>query len=229
MNNETQKYVEARREWNERYGDYITQAANWRVTALACLGLLAGSLAGNVYQGLQTKTIPYVVAVDDLGRAVGGAYSIKQDANTAERMLRYTLSEYVKDIRGVVVDGALLKEQITRAFVKSSPNVQAYLRDIYGYNQQGLKEGEEPARSPFSIAKTESVTVSITSLLPLAENQWQVEWKETRRNLNMGTVTGEDRFKAILTATTSIPTNDNAARLNPLGIQVQRISIERLN
>ena len=41
-----------RREWNERYGDYIAQANNWRLIAIAALGVAAVAVAGNVWQSV---------------------------------------------------------------------------------------------------------------------------------------------------------------------------------
>ena len=36
-------YLNARREWNERYGDYIQQAKTWRIVGL--IGLLIGVIS----------------------------------------------------------------------------------------------------------------------------------------------------------------------------------------
>ena len=65
----TNPYVEARREWNERYGDYIYQAQHWRTMAIIS-GLIALiAVAGVAYIGAQSKVIPYVVEVDKHGAA----------------------------------------------------------------------------------------------------------------------------------------------------------------
>ena len=62
-------YTEARREWNERYGDYIQQARHWRMMAIIS-GLAAlVAVIGIAYIGAQGKIVPYVVQVDKLGEA----------------------------------------------------------------------------------------------------------------------------------------------------------------
>ena len=66
-------YVAARREWNERYGDYIAHANNWRLIAIAALGVAALAVAGNVWQSAQSRVQPFVVEVDRLGDALAVA------------------------------------------------------------------------------------------------------------------------------------------------------------
>ncbi len=51
----------------ERYGDYISRAAQWRFVAFLCLLIAAVSISGNVIQARQVKTVPYIIEVDKLG------------------------------------------------------------------------------------------------------------------------------------------------------------------
>src|ERR1700686_4522174 len=66
-------YLSARREWNERYGDYIARARNWRGAAFAALAISAVLAIGVVWQAAQNKIVPYVVEVDKLGDAIAVA------------------------------------------------------------------------------------------------------------------------------------------------------------
>src|SRR6516165_10060251 len=63
-------YLAARKEWDERYGSLIKRAQNWRLAAM--LALLVAIAEAVVILGVATrpKTVPYVVAVDSLGRVV---------------------------------------------------------------------------------------------------------------------------------------------------------------
>src|SRR5438046_10524942 len=63
-------YLAARREWDERYGDFITRARNWRAIGFLCLIAALVQSAGLIALSMRSKTIPYVVAVDSLGRQV---------------------------------------------------------------------------------------------------------------------------------------------------------------
>ena len=66
-------YLSARREWNERYGDYIARARNWRSAAFAALAISAVLALGVVWEAAQSKVVPYVVEVDKLGDAIAVA------------------------------------------------------------------------------------------------------------------------------------------------------------
>ena len=62
-------YLNGREEWLERYGSYISRAAQWRMAAFLCLLLTAISITGNVIQASQVKTVPYIIEVDKLGKS----------------------------------------------------------------------------------------------------------------------------------------------------------------
>ena len=61
-------YLNARVEWLERYGSYISRAAQWRSVAFITLIIAVMSLACNVIQANQVKTVPYIIEVDKLGK-----------------------------------------------------------------------------------------------------------------------------------------------------------------
>ena len=44
-------YLNARREWNERYGDHIAQARNWRMVAITAsiAAVIAAAVAGGIF------------------------------------------------------------------------------------------------------------------------------------------------------------------------------------
>ena len=62
-------YLNGREEWLERYGSYISRAAQWRMVAFFCLILTGISITGNVMQANQVKTVPYIIEVDKLGKS----------------------------------------------------------------------------------------------------------------------------------------------------------------
>ena len=63
-------YIAARREWNERYGDYIAQARNWRTVALAAIGGMCVSVAAIAWMGVHSRVEPFIVEVNKLGDAL---------------------------------------------------------------------------------------------------------------------------------------------------------------
>src|SRR5215468_11111872 len=63
-------YLAARREWDERYGDFLTRARNWRTVAVICALVSLVTSGGMVWLSTKSRVIPFVVAIDNLGRPV---------------------------------------------------------------------------------------------------------------------------------------------------------------
>jgi len=66
-------YLNAREIWNDRLAAVISSRQMWQVIAVLSFLVSIGSLAGILQIARQSKFIPYVVAVDQLGRAVSVA------------------------------------------------------------------------------------------------------------------------------------------------------------
>ena len=90
----TPDYLAARQEWLERYGSYIKQARNWRITALSAIGIAALFGAGIVYEADRVHVVPYVVQVDKLGQSVELAQAVKAGA-FAQPVVTHLLSRFV--------------------------------------------------------------------------------------------------------------------------------------
>ena len=74
---ETSPYLAARREWDERYGNFITRAKNWRKAAFLALLIATLETGGLIALSLKAKTVPYVVAVDSLGRVLAAGPAVQ--------------------------------------------------------------------------------------------------------------------------------------------------------
>src|SRR5437879_12309110 len=61
-------YLAARKEWDERYGDLISRARNWRAAFFVAAVIALLAVGGMIVIARQARVIPYVVAVDSLGR-----------------------------------------------------------------------------------------------------------------------------------------------------------------
>src|SRR6516225_10521815 len=99
-------YIEARREWDERYADLVLGRRNWQIAAG---GLLFATLilsAGIVWLSTQSRYIPYVVEVDKLGYAltVPQPLTPASAADAAPRMERYEVAAFIRDARSVTSD-----------------------------------------------------------------------------------------------------------------------------
>jgi type IV secretion system protein VirB5 len=203
-------YMAARREWNERYGDYISQAHTWRLIAIAALGVAAIAVAGNVWQSSQSRVQPFVVEVDKLGDALA-----VQRADIASPVpvgvIRAQLARYIQDVRSVSIDVQAERAFINEAFAMVDKNGSAFtfLNNYF------------TANDPFKRAATETVFAHVESVLPLpGSNTWRVEWSED-------TVARDGRpeftkhLEATITVSINPPTTDAAILVNPTGLFVE--------
>src|SRR5262245_7896135 len=97
-------YLAARKEWDERYGDLISRARNWRAAAFLFGVIALASVAGIVAIAKQARVVPYVVAVDSLGRVA--SVGMAETASIADdRLKRAAIYQWVSDWRIVTIDG----------------------------------------------------------------------------------------------------------------------------
>ena len=201
-------YVEARREWNERYGDYIQQARHWRTMAIIS-GLAALlSVIGIAYIGAQGKIVPYVVQVDKLGEAAAVSRADRA-ANVDSRVIKAYLARFVADWRTVTVDRQAEKSAIGRVYAML-PGGSIALDKLNDHFK---------AHNPFLLADKESVAVAVTNLLPLSDKTWQLEWLETTRD-QRGAIESTVRMKASIIVGIRPPTEENLIVINPLGVYI---------
>ena len=95
-------YVAARREWDERYGEIITRAKNWRFIAILSAMATLVAVAGIVALSARSKLVPFVVAIDSLGRTVSaGPAEVTTTAD--EKLKKAVLFTWVEEDRKSVV------------------------------------------------------------------------------------------------------------------------------
>ena len=205
-------YLAARKEWDERYGGLIKRAQNWRFAAM--LALLVAFAEAVVILGVATrpKTVPYVVAVDSLGRVVASG-AVERSSPVDQRMKETALSRWMQDLRGVTSDGLAQRRAIDRVYgmIGSGTVAQTLVTEFYRANQ------------PFDRANKETVQVDVNMILPTTEQTYEIDWTETARDPSGGVVS-VGRWKAILTIAVNSPTDENVLQLNPFGIYVMNVS-----
>lgn len=211
---ELNPYLAARLEWNERYGSFISSKQTAWSFAGVCLLVAVIAVLGVVYIGSQSKAIPYVVAVDEIGRptAVGRA---DMASKADPRVIKAELGSFFADTFTVMADGAAQKQAIARVYAHIS-NASPAFKNMNEYYQ-------DQKNNPFQRAATETVSIAIRSIIQTTEKTWQVEWSEKIRNRS-GEPMGERRMKGAVTLSVVPPTNELTIMKNPLGIYVQNIS-----
>jgi type IV secretion system protein TrbF len=201
-------YLSARREWNERYGDYIARARSWRWAAFAALAVSLVLAIGVVRQGAQSKVVPYVVEVDKLGDALAVARADRA-APADVRVIKAQLAAWIVDVRSVSSDPLAQKAALSRSYTMTAATATLFLNDYYRQH------------SPFSQNRT--VAVGVDAVLPISKQTYQIQWSEDGRDLQ-GRNLATTHWLASVTIAFDPPTDERAVLSNPLGLYVTGIS-----
>lgn len=209
-------YLNARREWNERYGDFVKAAATWRLVALISAGVSFLAVAGAVYIGSKSKLVPYVIETDSLGRIA--SVGVPEQRGVDERVVRSTLSDWIGWHRSVVTDGAVQR---------------LYIEKTYAYLLQGSPAKETLDRwyidghDPFVRMQSSTITVQVQSVLLLSGKTYQIEWSETEANKNGEAKELPTRYRGLLTIETR-EVDSLTVLKNPLGLFITTIAIQQI-
>ena len=210
-------YLAARKEWDERYGDLISRARNWRAAFFVAAAVAFLAVGGMIVIAKQARIVPYVVAVDSLGRTVASGPA-EQATLADDRLKRAALNSWIADWRLVSMDGITQRKSIDRTYsmIASGTPAQVAVSEYYR---------KDP---PNERAAKQTVDVEVKAIFPSSEKTYEVEWVETTRSL-AGTVVGDpQRWKGSFTLVVNPPNDEALARVNPLGIYITSASWSRV-
>lgn len=209
-------YLAARREWNERYGEYVMAAHLWKLIAFGSLAIAFLALGGAIYMGTQSKLVPYVVATNAEGRIISAGLADKMAPG--ENTLRSVLSDWVGFHRSVVTD-----ERVQRSYIEKT----------YAYILQGSSAKEtldlwySDGHDPFTRMTKETVSVEVESVLLLSPKSYQLEWKERTFDLSGKPIAAPAFYRALMTIEER-EVDSASLQKNPLGIFFKSISIQKI-
>ena len=201
-------YQRAAQVWDERIGSARVQARNWRLMALGGLALSAGLSGGLLWQSMQSRIIPYVVAVDRLGEAEAVAPA-DRDYQPTDPQIAWFLGRFISNVRSISLDPVLMRENWLAAYDFATQRGARFLNDY------------ARAADPFGDLGTRTVSVQVTSIVRASDRSFQVKWTETE--YDRGSLAGTSHWTAILTVETRPPASAEALRKNPLGLYVDAI------
>ena len=212
-------FQEAKLEWNRMYANLIMGKRNWQIVAFLELVVVVILSSGMVYCAQKSKVVPYVVEVDQLGRAAyaGEAQEYKV---TDERIIQAFLYRYIDHARSVVTDTEAMKKKYNEVYEATIRDVQTnFLNEYYRDHD------------PYEVAKEHSIQVEPASFLKQGENSYLIEWKEIYRDLENKRVKLE-RWQGLVSIVQldqdQIKTVQNHV-MNPFGIYVTGLSWSRIN
>ena len=198
--------------WDERIGSARIQARNWRLIAFGCLTLAGGLSGALVWQSLQSRIVPYVVAVDRLGeaRAVSEA---EARYKPTDPQIAWALWKFIANVRGASPDPVLMRRGWLEAYDFATRRGSQFLGDHARSSGALTRIGER------------TVSVQVTSVVRASDKSFQVKWFETV--FERGSQAGSSRWTAILTLVEKPPRDAETRRKNPLGIYVDAIDWSR--
>lgn len=203
-------YLTARREWLERYGDYIAQAKNWRMMAFGAMGIAALFGAGMVYEADRVHVVPYVVEVNKLGQSVHLAEAV--NAGTYQTpIVRYVLADWIEKVRERLPAVAAEKEVYRSTYNFLAGNESQKLTSYY------------QRHNPYNnyVKNLGGRTVTINSILPVSTitakgGTMQAQWTETQYGEN-GSIQYRKTYEGTVTYIVRHTTNLTA---DPFGIYI---------
>jgi type IV secretion system protein VirB5 len=209
-------YLAARRMWDERYGDLISRAKNWRAIAFLAMGIMIVAVFGLIALSLRSKVVPYIVAIDTTGRVVSQG-TATEAAVPDERVIHAALFDWVGQFRMVSSDAVVERAAIDKVYAMIGANSPAAIK----------VGGMFRSASPLDRATKEVVSVDIHSIYATSPQTYVVEWTEKTMDLQ-GNQTGTQNYKAALTVSVHPPQDESLARINPLGVYVMDIDVSKI-
>lgn len=208
------EYLNARSEWNERYGSYIAAARRWRAVAWMALALAFVTTGGVVVLATQSRVVPYVVEVDGRQRPVAIFKAEEMRAGTP-RFIRAELARFVQDFRGVSYDAAVQREAVERVYAHLAAGSPATSAVSSWYR----------ANDPFDRASRETTVVEVSQVLNVSGDVWRMEWTERPRSR-----AGTQGEPVSWTGTAKVERGDIREELlilNPIGLFVSEFDWSR--
>jgi type IV secretion system protein TrbF len=202
-------YLAARAEWNERYGSFVRSAQAWRIVGVVGLTMATIGFGYGLFEANQVKLVPYLVEVDRLGMAVSAGFP-QQIEYADQRVVRASLGSFIANFRSVTPDTIVQKQYVERtyALVRTGDPATEKINSWYRSN------------SPFDRARTITVAVEVTNIVPLSNQSYQADWTEYERD-RKGKELAVRRFRGIASVTLTPPQDEGLIRLNPIGLYLK--------
>lgn len=221
-------YTAGRREWNERFGSYITQRNIGVSFGAASLLVAAIAVGGVVYIGSQSKFIPIYVLVEKLGEAVTVGRGDFAKASP-EQVVKAQLASWLTDVRSVTADKVIKLSAVRRAYSMVQDGDPAKEKIDRWFGGQGAAKSNvtESKADPFARAATETVELQLKGApLPTSPDSWQADWTEIVRD-RKGKELKRLQMRIVWTVKQLPPADESQLLANPTGTFITDFSWSR--
>ncbi|GLU28239.1 VirB8/TrbF family protein [Brucella sp. NBRC 12950] len=209
---ELNPYLNARNEWNERYGSYVKHAHNWRVVALLSLCTALLSAGGFFYLSSQQKVVPYIIETNSFGEVVRTVQA-EQPRAPNEKEMKAALRTWIIGARTIYVDSNAQEAIMNTTYAMTLADSPAF-HQISAYHRDD---------DPYRRAAYETVEVKVNAVVPVTDTAWRVEWTEINKQRS-GKVIETKNWEGTFTVEVIPPVDPETIMVNPLGIYVERFA-----
>ena len=202
-------YQKAGQVWDMRNGSPRAEARNWRRAFFTAMLLSGGLAIALVWQSERSTVTPWVVEVDKLGdvQAVAPAAA---DYQPTDPQIARDLASFVKSVRGISVDGTVMRDNWLGAYNFVTDKGKLALNDYAQHSD------------PFAKIGKEQVSVDVSSVIRASDNSFRVEWVE--HHFVDGALASTEHWSAILTIVIQTPHDKDRLTANPLGLYIDAIN-----
>lgn len=210
-------YLSARKEYGDRYGSAVKDAANWRQISIF-LVLLCLAFGGTMmWLAAQNKVVPYIVQVDKQGYAV--AIKSSEEGSIADtRVIVASLGRFFVNFKTIVSDMSAQRRMVndTYSYLAKGSSAEAAVSRFY--NEHNPFVAAQDKRRPIT-------QVEIRSIVQAGNNEksWQILWSEEQ--VDQGNVIARSEWRAIVSIAVSPVRELGEVLKNPLGIFITEINM----
>ena len=210
-------YLSARKEYSDRYGSAVKDAARWRQISILMVLLCLAFGGTMMWLASQNKVVPYIVQVDKQGYAV--AIKSAREGSTADtRVVVAALGGFFVNFKTVVTDVASQRRMVNDVYSYLAKNSSAETSVSQYYKEH----------NPFIATQDKreyTVQVEIRSIVRSGgdDKSWQVLWAEEK--IDQGAIIERTEWRALVSVVVSPVRELEEVLKNPLGIFITEINM----
>lgn len=181
-----------------------------KLTAITCVSIIANlGLVGLLsYKMVKNPYVPYVVSITDTG-VVNSKILNQEPLNIDLETKKFFLFDFIKKTRTIYKDIDFYQQQSKEKLTYIGSGFKAKYEDFINNKTKTVE----------AIRSRGTINVDIKSFATVGKDTYRIGFIETYRD-SSGTVLNSTEYSAILQVKTVPVTDEDMAKLNPLGILI---------
>lgn len=209
---ERSRFLAARDEFANAFGDLAKGKRNWQLMALVVSAVLGIVTIAYIRLASAARVVPYIVEVNRLGQVMGVG-TAERMVTPDERLVASQLAQFIRAIRTVLPDAAAAgqAEMIRRGYAFVAPEAGGALNEYFA----------NPRNDPRVLGARLSRQVDVTAVLRVPKSDvWRIQWTETEQATQAGGLTLTTAWEGYVTTKVVPPNTAEGIQDNPLGLFV---------